>query len=342
MHQQIRQKASELGFSAIGLAPADLGTLPGERLEAFLQAGKHGDMGWLTERSAQRRSPNALWPEAKSVVVVGLNYGPDHDPMENLKAASSGNISVYARGRDYHDVLKKQLRVLARWMAETYKHEVKIFVDTAPVMEKPLAQMADLGWQGKHTNLVSREHGSWLFLGEIFTTLELHPAPAEADHCGACTRCMDVCPTRAITAPYQMDARRCISYLTIENKGPIPHEFRKALGNRIYGCDDCLAVCPWNKFASPSTHAELRPRPENHLPPLAELLQLDDASFRTRFSGSAIKRIGINRFLRNCLIAAGNSGDKSLLAQIKPLLTHSDPVVAEAAQWAQAELAQTC
>lgn len=335
----IRNKALELGFLAIGFAPADLAPVAGERLEAFLAAGKHGDMGWLEERAHQRRSPNALWPEAKSVIVVGMNYGPDHDPMQNLDAAESGNISVYARGRDYHDVMKKQLRILARWLGETSGQDVKLFVDTAPVMEKPLAQMAGLGWQGKHTNLVSREFGSWLFLGEIFTAMELQPDGAEADHCGGCTRCLNACPTQAFTAPYQLDARRCISYLTIENKGAIPLEFRKAMGNRIYGCDDCLSVCPWNKFASTVSHAELAPHADNHLPPLSELLQLEDASFRQRFSGSPIKRIGINRFLRNCLIAAGNSGQPVLLAQIMPLLAHTDPVVAEAAAWAKAELA---
>lgn len=341
MIETIRSKALELGFSAIGFAPADLAPQAGERLSAFLAAGKHGDMGWLEERSSQRRTPTALWPEAKSVIVIGMNYGPDHDPMANLAAATCGNISVYARGRDYHDVLKKQLRVLARWLGEASGHEVKLFVDTAPVMEKPLAQLGGLGWQGKHTNLVSREFGSWLFLGEIFTTLELTPQTPKVDHCGACTRCIDVCPTRAITAPYQLDARRCISYLTIENKGPIPLEFRKAIGNRIYGCDDCLAICPWNKFATPVSHAELAPRPENDLPRLADLLQLDDASFRARFSGSPIKRIGINRFLRNVLIAAGNSGQPALLEQIQPLLQHEDTVVQEAAEWARQELART-
>ena len=339
MIEAIRNKALELGFSAIGFAPADLAPLAGERLQAFLADGKHGDMGWLEERAEQRRSPNALWPEAKSVIVLGLNYGPDHDPMENLSRVESGNISVYARGRDYHDVLKKQLRVLARWLGETSGHEVKLFVDTAPVMEKPLAQLGGLGWQGKHTNLVSREFGSWLFLGEIFTTLELAPDSAEVDHCGACTRCIDVCPTRAITAPYQLDARRCISYLTIENKGAIPLEFRKAMGNRIYGCDDCLSVCPWNKFAQEGAQPDLKSRSDNELPALAELLQLDDVSFRARFSGSPIKRIGINRFLRNCLIAAGNSNQPALLAKITPLLLHEDAVVREAAEWAQQELA---
>lgn len=335
----IRDKALALGFSAVGFAPATLAAQTGERLQAFLAAGRQGEMSWLAERAAQRRSPDALWPEVKSVIVVGMNYGPDHAPMGNLAHADKGNISVYARGRDYHDVMKKQLRVLARWLAERSGHEVKLFVDTAPVMEKPLAQQAGLGWQGKHTNLVARSHGSWLFLGEIFTTLELEPEVPEADHCGGCTRCLSVCPTQAITAPYQLDARRCISYLTIEHHGSIPPEFRQAIGNRIYGCDDCLSVCPWNKFAHPCTHGELAPRPENHLPPLAELLTLDDARFRARFSASPIKRIGITRFLRNCLIAAGNSGNPALLAQVTPLLHHPDPVVAEAAQWAQQQIA---
>lgn len=339
MQQAIRDKALSLGFSAVGFAPARLAPEIGERLQQFIAEGKHGDMGWLPERAYQRVSPDALWPEAKSVVVVGLNYGPDHDPMENLAAASSGNISVYARGRDYHDVLKKKLRVLARYMAEELKADVKLFVDTAPVMEKPLAQLAGLGWQGKHTNLVSRDYGSWLFLGEIFTTMDLAPQEAVTDHCGACTRCLDVCPTQAIIVPYQLDARRCISYLTIEHAGPIPHEFRKAMGNRIYGCDDCLSVCPWNKFAKAGTDGELAPRPHNHLPTLAELLQLDDATFRARFTASPIKRIGVKRFLRNCLIAAGNSGDASLLPFIMPLMEDESALVRGAAIWALAQLA---
>lgn len=336
MKDSIREKALALGFDAVGFAPAQLAPEAGERLQQFIAAGKHGDMGWLAERAAQRASPDALWAEAKSVIVVGVNYGPDHNPIDSLKHADKGNISVYARGRDYHDVLKKNLRVLARWVAETYRTEVKLFVDTAPVMEKPLAQLAGLGWQGKHTNLVSRQFGSWLFLGEVFTALELAPDTTEADHCGACRACIDICPTRAITAPYQLDARRCISYLTIEHKGHIPQEFRKAIGNRIYGCDDCLAICPWNKFAK--TGSTIAPEAANHLPSLAELLQLDDAAFRQRFSGSPIKRIGRDRFIRNCLIAAGNSGAPVLLAHILPLLADPSPLVRAAAIWALGQL----
>ncbi len=338
MKAAIRAKALALGFSAIGFAPARLVPEAGARLKEFIAHGKHGDMGWLAERTEQRRSPDALWPQAKSVIVLGLNYGPDHNPLENLRATDKANISVYARGRDYHDVLKKKLRVLARWIAETYTTEVKLFVDTAPVMEKPLAQSAGLGWQGKHTNLVSRDFGSWLFLGEIFTALELEPDNAERDHCGACTACLDICPTQAITAPYQLDARRCISYLTIEHKGPIPRGFRKAMGNRIYGCDDCLSVCPWNKFAQLGHEAELAPRPENHLPDLLELAQLDDTAFRVRFSGSPIKRIGRDRFIRNVLIALGNSGNVEATAPVAKLLEDPSPLVRGAAIWALSQI----
>jgi epoxyqueuosine reductase len=359
MKKQIRDKALSLGFSAVGFAPAQLAPEAGLRLKEFVAAGKHGEMNWLAERTTERSSPNALWAEAKSVIVVGVNYGPDHNPLDNLAHIDKANISVYARGRDYHDVLKKQLRVLARWVAETYSTEVKLFVDTAPVMEKPLAQQAGLGWQGKHTNLVSREFGSWLFLGEVFTALELTPDTAHNDACGACTACLDICPTQAITAPYQLDARRCISYLTIEHKGSIPLEFRKAIGNRIYGCDDCLAVCPWNKFAKASTTAELTARPENNLPALLDLAQLDDAAFRARFSGSPIKRIGRERFVRNVCIAIGNSSSLSFrrkpesstaatldpdvrpsdsIAVLLKLINDSAPLVRGAAIWALSQL----
>jgi epoxyqueuosine reductase len=333
----IKVKALSLGFCAIGFAPATLAPEAGERLKQFVAERKHGDMGWLGERMHERSSPHHLWPEAKTVISLGYNYGPDHDPMENLAHRDKGNISVYARGRDYHEVVKKQLRVLASWIAKEFATEVKLFVDTAPVMEKPIAQQAGLGWQGKHTNLVSREYGSWLFLGEVFTSLELTPTAPETDHCGTCQKCIDICPTQAITAPYQLDARRCLSYLSIEHQGPIPHEFRKAMGNRIYGCDDCLAVCPWNKYAQRHSTPEFN-RAENDLPPLAELLKLDEAAFRARFTTSPIKRIGRNRFIRNVLIAAGNSGDAKLRPHIVPLLGDADPVVQEAAIWADNEL----
>ena len=339
----IADKARALGFSTIGFTSATLPVATGERLEAFIADNKHGTMGWLEERASQRRSPDALWPQAKSVIVLGINYGPDHDPMDNLAAPDKGNISVYARGRDYHDVVKKNLRVLARWIAETYKTEVKIFVDTAPVMEKPLAQQAGLGWQGKHTNLVSRQFGSWLFLGEIFTTLELEPDPPEQDHCGGCSACLDICPTRAIIAPYQLDARRCISYLTIEHKGHIPREFRPLIGNRIYGCDDCLSICPWNKFAQLGTTPELAARPENVLPALLDLLTLDDAAFRARFSGSPVKRIGHERFMRNVLIALGNqpplpNPPPQAGEGIIEFISHPSPLIRAAAIWALSRL----
>lgn len=331
----ILNKANELGFDV-----AKVGTPISMKkyLDQWLELGYHGEMTWMADRAHVRSDPKALWPDVQSVIAVGLNYGPDHNPMENLNHPSCGNISVYARGDDYHDVLKKRLKQLGRWMAETYNCELKVFVDTAPVMEKPLAANAGLGWQGKHTNVVSKEFGSWLFLGIVYTNLALPPDSPEPDHCGSCRKCLDACPTKAFPAPYQLDARRCISYLTIENKGPIPHEFRKAMGNRIYGCDDCLSVCPWNKFAEVSKTTQLHARDELGLPPLSELLKLDDTSFRELFRKSPIKRIGVNRFLRNVLIACGNSGDKSLLAQVKTLTTHDDPVVKEAAQWAAAEL----
>ena len=318
--------------------------------------GRQGEMAWLKERSTQRRSPDALWPEARSVVSLGVNYNiyshsreSGNPPLSSAQDEAwipafagmtneQGTIASYAHGRDYHDVVKKQLRVLARWMAETYKVDVKIFVDTAPVMEKPLAQQAGLGWQGKHTNLVSREFGSWLFLCEIFTTLELEADGEETDHCGACTRCIDICPTRAITAPYQLDARRCISYLTIEHKGHIPRELRPLMGSHIYGCDDCLAVCPWNKFAQSCDAALLQINPQNHLPNLAELVTLDDAAFRTRFTGSPIKRTGRDRFVRNVLIAIGNSGNKAFIPAVLNRLDDSSPLVRAAAVWALGQL----
>jgi epoxyqueuosine reductase len=338
----IRAEATRLGFDAIGFAPARLGPEIRERLQAFLAEGMHGGMGWMEARADQRADPRALWPEARSVIALGLSYAPETDPLESLVWQDRATISVYARNRDYHDVVKKRLKALARWIVAQYADaDVKVFVDTAPVMEKPLAQQAGLGWQGKHTNLVSRTHGSWLFLGEIYTTLDLSPDVPEIDHCGSCTRCLDICPTKAFPSPYRLDARRCISYLTIEHHGPIPEEFRKPIGNRIYGCDDCLAVCPWNKFAATHQEPAFAPRAELTAPKLADFAILDDAAFRALFSGSPIKRIGRNRFIRNVLIAIGNSADPSLRETAQALCADADPVVAEAAAWAAAQLEHT-
>ncbi|MBV9736058.1 MAG: tRNA epoxyqueuosine(34) reductase QueG [Acidisphaera sp.] len=334
----IRDKALALGFDAVGFAPAELGPQARARLAEFLAAGQHGDMGWLADRAEARSHPQALWPEAKSVISLGLSYAPEEDALATLGRADRGNISVYARNRDYHDVVKGMLKHLAQFVVSRFGPEVKVFVDTAPVMEKPLAQRAGLGWQGKHTNLVSRRAGSWLFLGEIFTTLDLPADPPHADRCGSCTRCLSVCPTDAFTAPYRLDATRCISYLTIEHRGPIPPELREKLGNRIYGCDDCLAVCPWNRFARPTQAARLRGRDDLAAPALAELAALDESGFRRRFAGSPIKRIGRNRFVRNVLYAIGNSGDRGLAACAGRLAADPDPVVAEAAAWALARL----
>jgi len=320
------------------MAAAELGGTVRDALAEFLARGYHGDMGWLEARAAQRAEPRALWPAARSVVVCGLSYAPADDPLESLTRRDRGSISVYARHRDYHDVVKQKLRALAGWMHDSLGAEVKLFVDTAPVMEKPLAARAGLGWQGKHTNLVSRRHGSWLFLGEVYTTLELPPDAPEADHCGACRRCLDICPTAAFPAPYRLDARRCISYLTIEHKGPIPRALRPLMGNRIYGCDDCLAVCPWNKFAQPHATAALLPRADLTAPRLAELAGLDDAAFRRLFAGSPIKRTGRDRFLRNVLIALGNSGDPALAPVAEQRLADAAPLVRGAAIWALAQL----
>ena len=332
---RIFDKAAELGFCAWGIARADAAPEAGERLKEWIAAGHHGEMGWMEARSEQRASPQGLWPEAKSVIALAMSYAPATDPLALAGVRNRGRISVYAQGADYHKVVKRALKAMGRWLADEAGCELKVFVDTAPVMEKPLSAAAGVGWQGKHSNLLSREHGSWLFLGVIYTTLELEPdAPAEP-HCGSCTRCIEACPTGAIIAPNLVDARRCISYLTIEHAGPIPHEFREAMGNRIYGCDDCLAVCPWNRFASEAqANKAFAPRPELAAPALADLLALDDASFRELFSGSPIKRIGVNRMLRNCLVAAGNSGDPSLKAAVAAHLDSQDPVVADAAKWA--------
>jgi epoxyqueuosine reductase len=332
--EAIRKKALDLGCDVVGIAGAGSAPEAGERLLQFLDEGRHGDMAWLMARKDERISPRSLWREAKSVVMVGLNYGPDEDPIAATDNVSSGAISVYARHRDYHDVLKKKLKALANWLATSHGGDVKVFVDTAPVMEKPLAAAAGLGWQGKHTNLVSRELGSWLFLGALFTTLELDADRPSQDHCGECRRCLDACPTNAFPAPYQLDARRCISYLTIEHKGPIPREFRAAVGNRIYGCDDCLAVCPWNKFAQTAREASLIAREDLRSPSLRTLAGLDDEKFRALFSGSPIKRAGRDRFVRNVMIAVGNSGDRSLVAAALERLEDSSPLVRGAAIWA--------
>ncbi len=335
----IRAEALRLGFDAVGFARAHLAKEARDRLARFLAEGMHGSMAWMEPRAEQRAHPRALWPEAVSVISLGLSYAPEDDPLAPLSQPDRATISVYARNRDYHDVVKGRLKRLGQWMAHRFQGtELKVFVDTAPVMEKPLAQQAGLGWQGKHTNLVSRAHGSWLFLGEVFTTLDLAPDDAEADHCGSCARCLTACPTEAFPVPYRLDARRCISYLTIEHHGPIPHELRPKMGNRIYGCDDCLAVCPWNKFAR--THAEpaFAPRAELNAPRLAELASLDDTAFRALFSGSPIKRIGRNRFVRNVLVAIGNSGEASLRPVAQRLADDPDPVVAECARWAAERL----
>ena len=296
-------------------------------------------MGWMADRAGQRESPDALWPEALSAISLGVSYAPDSDPLAHLRAPDIGGISVYARHRDYHDLVKGMLKHLAQFIVSRFGGDVKVFVDTAPVLEKPLAAQAGLGWQGKHTNLVSRTHGSWLFLGEVLTTLDLAPSTPHADRCGSCTRCQTACPTNAFPAPYQLDARRCIAYLTIEHDGPIPHEFRAAIGNRIYGCDDCLAVCPWNRFAQVTRHAKLQARADLNAPALADLAALGEAGFRALFAGSPVKRIGWHRFLRNVLIGIGNSGNPALLPVARDHTDHADPVVAEAARWAVEQLA---
>jgi epoxyqueuosine reductase len=337
LEDAIRAEARRLGFVACGFARADAADPAGLDLKRWLAAGHHGTMGWMEARAHHRVSPLALWPEAKSAIALGMSYAPATNPLALADRSERGRISVYAQGGDYHKTVKKALKALARFIVEQAPSELKVFVDTAPVMEKPLAQAAGIGWQGKHTNLVSREHGSWLFLGVILTSLDLQPEEAanEGQHCGSCSRCLDGCPTQAFLAPHRIDARRCISYLTIEHDGPIPHELRAAMGNHIYGCDDCLAVCPWNRFAeAAAANRAFLPRAELAAPRLANLLALDDAAFREMFAGSPIKRIGRNRMIRNCLIAAGNSGDGSLAAEIAPHLDSDDPVIAEAARWA--------
>jgi epoxyqueuosine reductase len=341
LEDRLKDEAARLGFAACGIAPAADDDLRAQRLEQWLGEGCHGSMEWMETRLHHRRGPQSLWPDANAVIALGMSYAPAADPRALERYADRGRISVYAQGADYHDVIKRNLKALARWLvAEEPGAGVKVFVDTAPVMEKPLGQVAGLGWQGKHTNLVSRTHGSWLFLGAIYTTLNLTWDAPHADRCGSCTACQTACPTQAFPAPYRLDARRCISYLTIEHKGPVPEEFRAPLGNRIYGCDDCLAACPWNSFAAAAqANRAFLPRAELTAPKLAELLSLDDATFRAVFSGSPIKRIGRDRMVRNCLYAAGNSGDAALVPVVQSLLDDPDPAVADAARWALDRLA---
>lgn len=331
-------EARSLGFDAIGITDPDAIAGVRARLDAFLDSGAHGQMDWLADNPGRRADPKVMWPDVRSVIMLGVNYGPDENPLAILARRSHAAISVYAQGDDYHDLIKKRLKLLARWLIAQAGGDVKVFVDTAAVMEKPLARAAGLGWQGKHTNLVSREFGSWLFLGAIFTTLDLPRDVATADHCGSCQACLDICPTAAFPAPYQLDARRCISYLTIENKGPVPLEFRKSIGNRIYGCDDCLAACPWNKFAQQGREIKLAARDGLRAPPLAELSRLDDAAFRALFTKSPVKRIGRDRFIRNVLIAIGNSGDAGLTKEAERLLSDDNAMVRGAAVWALSQL----
>ena len=334
----LKREAETLGFDCIGVTDPDAIGNAGKYFREFLDAGAHGDMDWLAAQPERRMDPRVLWPGVRSIIMLGVNYGPDENPLALLEQRTRGAISAYAQGDDYHDVIKKRLKMLARWLVAASGEEVKVFIDTAAVMEKPLAQAAGLGWQGKHTNLVSREFGSWLFLGAIFTASDLPRDDADSDHCGSCNACQEICPTAAFPAPYKLDARRCISYLTIENKGPIPHEFRKSIGNRIYGCDDCLAVCPWNKFAQEGREAKLAARAELRAPSLGELARLDDAAFRALFSKSPVKRIGRDRFIRNVLIAIGNADDASLAAEAERLLDDASPLVRGAAVWALSQL----
>ena len=339
LNRLIFDKAMELGFVACGFARADAVPEAGDALKQWIAAGHHGEMGWMEARADQRASPAGLWPDAKSVIALAMSYAPATDPLALADTPDRGRISVYAQGRDYHKTVKQALKALARFIVAAAPSDLKLFVDTAPVMEKPLSAAAGLGWQGKHTNLLNRTHGNWLFLGVIYTSLELEPDEPASDHCGSCTACIDACPTGAITGPHRIDARKCISYLTIEHAGPIPHEYRAAIGNRIYGCDDCLAVCPWNRFAGEAqANQAFAPRAELVAPPLADLLALDDAGFRELFAGSPIKRIGVARMTRNCLIAAGNSRDAGLEPAVEKHLASEDPVVADAAAWAMERL----
>ena len=339
MKERLTAFARDAGFGKVGVCRPDAVPEMAERLAAFVDDGRHGQMAWMAERMGWRGDPTALWPAARSVIMLAEVYTPDHDPLAVLEARDRAAISVYAQGRDYHDVVKKRLKVVGRWLIDQVPGaEIKVFVDTAPVMEKPLAQAAGLGWQGKHTNLLGRDLGNWVFLGAIFTTVDLEPDMPEISHCGSCTACLDICPTQAFPVPYQLDARRCISYLTIEHKGPVDLDLRALMGNRIYGCDDCLAVCPWNKFAASGRDARLAARDDLLAPPLAELAQLDDAAFRARFAGSPIKRIGRDRFVRNVAYALGNSGDPAMVAPLSHLVDDPDPAVADAARWAVLQL----
>lgn len=335
------ERALEEGFVMARVCRPDAVPQVRDRLAAFVEAGYHGQMGWMADRMHWRGNPAALWPEAKSVLMLAESYAPDHDPRDVLSMPDRGAISVYAQHKDYHDLVKKRLKRLARWLIDDAGGELKVFVDTAPVPEKALGAAAGLGWQGKHTNLVSRDWGNWAFLGSIFTTIDLEPDTPEVDHCGSCSACLDACPTDAFPAPYQLDARRCISYLTIEHKGPIEEELRVLMGNHIYGCDDCLAACPWNKFAVAASDIRYAAKDDLKAPALADLARLDDAAFRTKFSGSAIKRIGRDRFVRNVLYAIGNSGDVSLKAAVVPLLNDADNTVTDAARWAMTQLDKT-
>ena len=336
--EAIRAKALALGFESVGFASAETDPNDQKALEVFTKAGFHGDMAWMARDDKRRGDPKALMPGAQTIIVLGMNYGPGTDPTAIFEHPERGAISVYAQGRDYHDTVKKRLKQLGRWMVEAYATDIKVFVDTAPVMEKPLAQRGGIGWQGKHTNLVSRESGSWLFLGELFTDLNLVPDSPEIDHCGSCDRCMRACPTDAFPKAYELDARRCISYLTIEHAGDIDDELMDAMGNHIYGCDDCLAACPWTKFGSPTDEPAFRPKVELTAPQLADLAQLDDAEFRAFFSGSPIKRTGRDRFVRNTLIALGNSNDPSLLKIAEAMTDDVSPLVSKVAHRAVKKL----
>jgi epoxyqueuosine reductase len=336
---RLKAEAARLGFADCRITHADAIPQAAERLSAWLEAGSHGDMGWMEARADERGAPKTLWSDVRSIVMLGMNYAPATDPMALAEQPAFGRISVYAQGQDYHDVVKRALKALGRWLGEETGEPLKVFVDTAPVMEKPLAAAAGLGWQGKHTNLVSRKAGSWLFLGAIYTAFDLEADAPDKDRCGSCDACQRICPTDAFPAPYRLDARRCISYLTIEHKGPIPEDLRPGIGNHVYGCDDCLAVCPWNKFAeAASAHRAFLPRAELAAPRIADLLALDDAAFRAVFAGSPIKRIGRNRMVRNAAIAAGNSGDPAFIPALQKLAQDDDPVAAEAATWALARL----
>lgn len=338
LKDRLAERALEEGFGKCRITTPDAIPSAAERLRKFVADGRHGQMRWMAERAHLRGNPGALWPEARSVAMLAEIYTPEHDPLEKLERRDRGAISAYALNGDYHDIVKKRLKRLGRWLIDAAGGEIKVFVDTAPVMEKPLAQAAGLGWQGKHTNLLARDLGNWFFLGAIFTTLELPPDPPETGHCGSCTACLDICPTDAFPAPYQLDARRCISYLTIEHRGPVDEVFRPALGNRIFGCDDCLAVCPWNKFAATAREAKYHARQDLAEPELDELAALDDLAFRRRFAGSPVKRIGRGRFVRNVLYAIGNSGESRLAPRVAELADDPDSTVADAARWALARL----